>query len=111
VEPAGRRPADALALADMRRQLTYLTNNKQQTTRHQHTTKISTMPRNAAFKELYCIMYGLEIAHRDPQSKAIVAVECQFCKCFGRDNTVPTREETSTRTNRSREDVPPTISS
>lgn len=47
------------------------------------------MTRNTAFQEPHCIIYGLEIVHRDPQSKAIVAVECQFCKCFGHDNIVP----------------------
>ena len=46
------------------------------------------MARNTPFQEAHCLQYGLEIVHRDPQTKDVAAVECQFCKFFGHDPKV-----------------------
>jgi len=41
--------------------------------------------RKTPFQKKHAIQYGLSITARDPMSSEVVAVCCQFCRCFGRE--------------------------
>jgi hypothetical protein len=47
--------------------------------------KMPPTKRSTPFQEKHALQYGLEISTRDPETKAVTSVMCQFCRFFGRE--------------------------
>lgn len=52
--------------------------------------------RDAAFRQVHEIEFGLEVASRDPQSHLVDSVLCRFCSTFGREERVGRRRKSTT---------------